>query len=474
MIDRIVRNTVALFLAQVAIITQGLLLSILIARNLGDVVFGRYSFAIAFVTILAIVLDLGYNTLLIREVARDETKASQYLNNVIGMRIILSIVLLVFISFISKIMAYPDEIKFILYLFGIAIFIQSISDVFSVTFRAFQQMHYESFNRILSSIIRLSLGAMVLLLGYGLIAMGIVFIITNIIQLTINYLICKNKFVKPSFESDLNFWIKSSKAAIPLCLVSVFALLYARVDIIMLSTMKGDAVVGWYSAAYNLITGFRAFPEIFMNVLFPLLSSYSVSSIDSLKLLFQKSFAYLFMLGLPMSIGIVSLANRFIILFYGEQFLPSTIALQILGFEILLIFMYICLEFILISMNYQSKVVIISGSMALLNILLNFYLIPIYSYIGAAVTTLITETFLFAIYFYFVYVKLQTLNFMIFIKSIIACIGMAVYIQIFYELNLLLLVLSSAIVYLSLLIVLKTFSTEDKNLFKRATHIHNK
>ncbi|MGB2726857.1 MAG: oligosaccharide flippase family protein [Halobacteriota archaeon] len=55
-----------------------LVLSIFIARSLGDVIFGKCSFALAFTAIFAVFSDLGYNTLLIREVARDKSLASKY------------------------------------------------------------------------------------------------------------------------------------------------------------------------------------------------------------------------------------------------------------------------------------------------------------------------------------------------------------------------------------------------------------
>ena len=76
-VQRIAKNTAALFAAQVVVAILGLVLSIFIARNLGDVVFGKYSFALAFTAIFAVFSDLGCNTLLIREVARYKTQASK-------------------------------------------------------------------------------------------------------------------------------------------------------------------------------------------------------------------------------------------------------------------------------------------------------------------------------------------------------------------------------------------------------------
>ena len=78
-VQRIAKNTTALFAAQFVVSILSLVLSIFIARSLGDVTFGKYSFALAFTAIFAVFSDLGYNTLLIREVARDKSVASRCL-----------------------------------------------------------------------------------------------------------------------------------------------------------------------------------------------------------------------------------------------------------------------------------------------------------------------------------------------------------------------------------------------------------
>ena len=76
-VQRIAKNTAALFAAQVVVSILGLVLSIFIARNLGAVVFGKYSFALAFTAIFAVFSGLGFDTVRIREVARDKTQASK-------------------------------------------------------------------------------------------------------------------------------------------------------------------------------------------------------------------------------------------------------------------------------------------------------------------------------------------------------------------------------------------------------------
>ena len=129
-----------MFAAQVVVAIISLVLSIFIARTLGDVVFGKYSFALAFTAIFAVFSDLGYNTLLIREVARDKTQASKYLNNVLSMRALMSLVFFAFIVITINVMGYPSDTKNIVYLFGVYTLVVSFPAVFKVTFCAFEKM----------------------------------------------------------------------------------------------------------------------------------------------------------------------------------------------------------------------------------------------------------------------------------------------------------------------------------------------
>jgi O-antigen/teichoic acid export membrane protein len=467
-VQRIAKNTAALFAAQIIGAIISLVLTIFIARSLGDVIFGKYSFAVAFTAIFAVFSDLGYNTLLIREVARDKTQASKYMNNVLCMRALLSLIIFALIVITINVMGYPADTKNVVYLFGIHTLVVSFSAVFKVTFRAFEKMEYEAYISIFANIIRLALGLVVLFLGYGLIELALVFLFSGVSDILLSLLICKRRFVKPKLEFDLKFWKSTIKIALPLGMLSIFGLIYIRIDTIMLSMMNGDAVVGWYNAAYGLVLAFKPIPQLFSNALFPLRSRYFVSSKDSLKVVYEKTFKYLFILGLPLAVGITLLANRFIILFYGEQFYPSIIALQILAWDVLLIFSYGPLGGLLVSMDRQNEMTIFVGITALVNVILNLILIPPFSYVGAAIATIITETILFGMYVYFVSKHFYALPFRkIVIKPIVAALGMGLFLHFCGSINLILLVSLAATLYFIILYLIGGLSKDDIDLLRQ-------
>ncbi|RLG23827.1 hypothetical protein DRN77_03705 [Methanosarcinales archaeon] len=464
-VQRIARNMAALFTAHFIVVILSLILSIFIARKLGDVAFGKYSFVLAFTAVFAVFSDLGYNTLLIREVARDESQADKYLNNILSMRLLLSLIIFVLITIIINVMDYPADVKNITYLFAIYILILSFSDAFKVTFRAFEKMKYESGITVLSNAVRVSLGLLVLLLGYGLLELALVFLVSGIFDFLISFLICEKKFVKSQIELDLNFWKSTIRIALPLGLLSIFGLIYVRIDTLMLSMMKGDAVVGWYNAAYKLVLGFKPIPQLFMNAIFPLMARYYVSSNESLRRGYEKSFTYLLILGLPLATGITLLADKIILLLYGEQFVHSVIALQILAWDTLLIFICMPIDFMLVSMNKQNQMAAIVGGCALLNIILNLILIPSLSYIGAGIATIITEIVLFMLYFYFVSKYLYRLSLhKIIARPLIACSAMVMFIHFCGEIGLAVLIISAAVLYAVVLCLIGGFDEEDRKL----------
>jgi len=465
--QRVAKNTISLWSAQIVVEILKFLLTIFVARFLGDVIFGKYSFSLAFTAFFIIFSNLGYNTLLIREVAKDKSKAKKYLNNVLGIRLFLSVIVLFLIILLINLADYPSDTKIAVYLFGIYFILVSLSDVFKVTFRAFEIMEYEAIITIIANLIRVSFSIMILFFGYGLIEVALIFVLSEIIDFVISFVMCRKKITRFGLSIDTKFLKETIKIVLPLSVLPIFSLIYVRADTIMLSFLKGDAVVGWYNAAYNLVLGFKPVAHLFMTAVFPLMSAYYVSSKKSFINVFEKSFKYLFIIGLPTAVGITLLADKLILLFYGTQYINSINALEILSWDILLLFLSMCLSFVLISINKQSSMAIIAGLSAFINVILNLILIPTYSYLGAAVATIASEAFLFVLYLIIVLRSKYIIPFhKIIIKPIIVSGIMAIFVFQFIYINLALLITTSVLIYFGIMFVIKGFSEEDLKLIR--------
>jgi O-antigen/teichoic acid export membrane protein len=443
--------------------------AIVVARLLGDTIFGKFAFALAFTELFAVFSSLGYNTLLIREVARDKNQVNKYLHNIFGFRVLFSVVLFGLIVISINLMSYPDETKIIVYLLGIYQLLESLATVFKVTFRAFEKMEYEAAITILVNASQISFALLALFLGFGLIEIGMIFVIAAISDVILSYIVCSKKILVAKMKTEIDFvFLKQTiKIAVSLSMLSIFAMIYVKIDTVMLSLMKGDAVVGWYNAAYFLTQGLKPIPQLFMNAIFPLMSHLYVFSVDSLKKTVERAFRYLFILALPMAIGISLLAKKIILLLYGPQFIHSVIALQILSWDILLVFLYACLSFLLVSINKQYQMALMAGLTALINVVLNLILIPSYSYVGSAFATIAAEGFLLIAYIYLTARYLYVLPLQkIIVKPIISSGVMALVIYILPGMHIFLLIPIGVIVYFGMMYVLRGFSKEDISLLK--------
>lgn len=473
-IQRVAKNTFALFIAQIVSSIMSILLGIFIARNLGDIVLGKYSFAYAFVIFFSIFLDLGYNTLLIREVARDKAKADKFVSNILSFRAISALIVSVFIVLTINLMGYPSDTKNVVYLFAVYIFLESFSVVYKMIFRAFERMEYEAAITIVSNILRVSLAIVVIHLGYGLIGMGLVFIFTNILDLLISTVVCERKFVRSKTELDFSFFKETIKIALPLSMIGLFATVFVRADTILLSIMKGDAVVGWYYAAYNLVLGLRVIPMLLISALLPTLSYFYITSRSSLKVAYEKYFRYVFILGLPTTMGATLLSDKIILFVYGPEFTNSIIALQILAWDILLIFLYTILGGFLISINRQNQMAIAAAITAVVNVILNLILIPYFSYVGAAIATVGSEAILFGIYFYLISKHIHVIPLRkILVKPLIALLVMSVFVYFFKWAHFFILVILGALLYFGILYLIKGISKDDIAMLRHLLKILN-
>jgi len=106
---RVAKNTALLLISQAIGKILHFILVIFVARYLGDVGFGKYSFAISFTMLFSVLVDMGLNILITREIARDKSKAGTYLGNALITKSILALVTFVVIALAINLMHYTTR-----------------------------------------------------------------------------------------------------------------------------------------------------------------------------------------------------------------------------------------------------------------------------------------------------------------------------------------------------------------------------
>lgn len=181
---------------------------------------------------------------------------------------------------------------------------------------------------------------------------------------------------------------KDFKQVLELFLPTIATQLFAIIDKTMIGTFSSDSKEnGYYEQAYKIVTMSLIIITTLGTVLVPRIAkAFADKNIKDIKMYLRKSYKFVWLLGVPMLIGIVGIIDVFVPVFLGDNFEKVKIILPILS-----------LLYIPMGMNYMTgrqymiptdqqnkynKLLLIGG---IINVIVNFILIPKFFAIGAAI-----------------------------------------------------------------------------------------
>ncbi len=178
---------------------------------------------------------------------------------------------------------------------------------------------------------------------------------------------------------------------------------YLLMDNVILGFMKGDNAVGIYATALRIVRLPLAFISAINYVIIPQVSrAYDKLEFDEIKSLANKSFAFICVIGFPITIGMYVASSFLIQVFAGSKFESSVIALEILAPLVFIIGIanLLCVQLLtpMGKERYLLKTYFVSMVFSLLT---NILLIKFFSFIGASVGMILTETLSTALLYYY-------------------------------------------------------------------------
>lgn len=466
-IRSVAKNTGVLFVSQIISYILGFFFIMYITRYLGPEEYGILSFALAFTTIFGIMADLGLSQFIVREISRDPSLAPKYLGNALGIKIIASLLTFILAALIINGLNYPTKTVDVVYLIALYVLFNSFIQLFYSLFQSYEKMEYQAIGLVLTNILLLVLALLGIHLNMDLVYFALVYFIVSLIILIYVAVVSLRKFIIPKIEFDLDFSRKVLGESLFFVLAMVFTEIYFNIDSVMISLLVGNTAVGFYNAAYKLIFILMFIPGVLVISMFPVMSKHFKSAKNLLKLEYERMFKYLFIIALMILIFGFIFADKIILIIYGSAFIPSISALQILICVIPIIFITYLSGNLLGSINKQRFVAIVTAASAVLNVILNLFLIPQFSYFGASVATVLTELCVLILMFSYIsrfFHRISILDNIL--KPLISAFVLAIIISIINPFNWFLALLVGLIIYIPLLYMLKIIGKEDFKLLE--------
>lgn len=184
------------------------------------------------------------------------------------------------------------------------------------------------------------------------------------------------------------------REAWPLGLLLIFSLVVFRADSVLLSFLRPPEDLGWYALPYKALESLLFFPAMMGGLLLPMLARSSADGVQSpqrLQGILQAATTLFLGLSFPTVALLWFGAPQFIGLLGGPAFTPSVPVLRILALALGALFFGNLYGNGAIALGAQKPLLALAGTLAVLNVITNLFVIPRYSFLGAAWTTLGTE-----------------------------------------------------------------------------------
>jgi O-antigen/teichoic acid export membrane protein len=370
-----------------------LLLALLVVagRRLGDAMYGQFSFALALVTIFETFMDFGLKEVATRSVARQPAGALTLAANTFGLKIVLSVVTMASLVATAHILTPDADVRAACALLGVSSVLRSYLMTSRHVLMGLERFDLDALIVVTDRLLLLGLGAGVLLLGYGVVALAAMFIVARAVAVWLSYTLSASQIGWFGFRFELPVWRDLQRRAVPFGAFAIVLYLYSYIDTVMLFVLRGDVDTGLYSAAYRIYEGLSNGPSILYAVLGPRLARHFVTSPEHHRRLARRGRLAALALSVPLVLAAVVAAGPAILWLFGPAYATSAPVLQILSAGLLFVFPLYVLHAEAISMNAERLSLGTAAIGCVINVALNAVLIPSYGIHGAAIATLIGE-----------------------------------------------------------------------------------
>lgn len=368
------------------------LIAALVARHLGPDQFGVLSYAFSLVALFGVAGHMGLSGVLVREIVKWPNARSEILGTSFVLKslsVFLGIIVLIFFIFSTE--KLHSQVFWISIIAASTLLLQP-TVIFDFWFQAHLKAKYTAVAAIIGSLFGSGFKLILVIFSSGLIW----FAVANLIQLLIVAIILFIFFCKTT-TVPISTWSFSRARAREFVvqggivfLGSIFAIIYLKIDLIMLRWMINTQEVGIYSVAATLSEIWYFVPNAIVASFFPKLIELHKKDEKKFNHRLQQIFDLLLLIAFFVAIFVQLIADPIILIFFGENYSQSSSILIIHIWSGLFIFMRAAFSKWILIENVLIFSVITQGSGALLNIVLNLLLIPHYAGQGAAFATLLS------------------------------------------------------------------------------------
>jgi O-antigen/teichoic acid export membrane protein len=396
-------NTIFQVVGRIATAGSTIAVTFLVARNFSVGDYGSFTAILSYIALFFVFSDFGLNAIFVRQVGGNEEKQREYFKNLLGMRLVISILVAFAATAILAFTNHPNLVKLgIVFALGIIIaqtFATSALALFQAKIRYDQALIADIFGAVANLIF-----VYIAVTNFGSILFVIIALVFgNLVRTAVALYLAKFQLGVFAFAFDINFWREILFAAVPIGLITVFSQFNAQIDkqIVLLANyspslgLNGETAAGIYGLSYKIFELAVVFPAYILNVGYPIMVRKKEEGTQAL-IDFAKRLGLI--LGVLGVVGLVLglIFSPLVVNFLGgDKFSQSVFTTRLLLIGFPLFFITPLTLWLAITLDKTKELLFIYGFAAAFNLVANLIFVPRFGYNAAALITIVTEAVIF-------------------------------------------------------------------------------
>jgi O-antigen/teichoic acid export membrane protein len=417
-LQKAVGNTGWLFADQVVRMGVGLFVSVWVARYLGPDQYGALSYVLAFVSLFSPLVTLGLDSIVVRDIVKEPNNKEEILGSAFALKLAGGSATLLLSGGLIFFLRPKDSLTHLLVWIIASGTVFQAFDAIDFWFQSQMQAKFTIYARNAACLFVALIKVILILSAAPLVAFAwaaLAEIILGAIGLIVVYRI--RGFALASWKANYQRAKGLLKDSWPLILSGFAIYVQARIDQVMLGEMIGNAEVGQYSVAMRLIEVFGFIPMIISISIAPTITEAKLIGEQFFYNRLLNLYRIMFILFLLTSLPIFFFSEHLVVVVFGAAYKEAGVLLSLFAVRLFFTNFGVAKNLFITNENLFRYSMITAGVGAIVNLILNYLLIPIYASVGAIWAMIISffiTIFLLDIFFYRV-----RKNFIIMIEAVL-------------------------------------------------------
>ncbi len=384
------RSAGALLASRLVVAVLGWSGTVLIARELGEDGFGAFTLVFSILGMLSIVTDLGLGRVALAGLLDPEEDSARFAGTYVVLRATLGLLGYAIVVALVLLAGYDDVVVRATLVAGLVPVLATPAHAYEIAFQAHHRLGQTAWVRVIAQSGQLALTVALVVSGRSLVWLTVPAVLHAALVLSLSAPLA-HRLESFRYGIDRQIWMRLLREAVPLSIGTAMATLYYRVDSVMLSKLDDFAAVGIYGVAYKFVDIAHLVPSVLSVAILAVLVGSWPADLDRFRTTLRNATALLTLLGGLLVVEFALFAEDIITLLYGDAYGAGDTATRVLlvaewaGYFTSLSFAT------LVATGQHGRYPLITLTGLVLNIAINLVLIPLWSFEGAAVATLVTE-----------------------------------------------------------------------------------